>query len=107
MRTAIVASVVALVMAACGGPQQVTATNLPVVGAPRIHRFHTDGLFSYVVDTAVEACFLLYGGAAGAAMEPVDCGKLARSVPEVDKVISWVTTAAAEGAAAAEPAALP
>jgi hypothetical protein len=81
------AIVVTVALAACGAQQSVSS-DLPVVGRARLHHFSIDPCYSYVVDPAVEACFLRYN-CVGAAMEAVDCGKLAARVPESAEVITW------------------
>jgi hypothetical protein len=88
-------AIAAVALAACGGPRQDVRSDLPGSAGGRLRTFDIDVCYAYVVDPAVQACFVVYHCGDGAAMAAVDCGKLAAGVPETAAVITWATAAPA------------
>lgn len=91
--------VAALSLAACfGGAQQDVRSSLPASTGGRLRTFDIDVCYAYVVDPAIEACFVVYHCGDGAAMEAIDCAKLAAGVPETASAITWSAAPAAPAA---------
>jgi hypothetical protein len=94
MRNLVTAVSMVAALAGCSGARQNVGTDLPASAAGRLRTFDIDACYSYVVDPAVDGCFLLFDCLNAGAMVAVDCAKLAARVPETASAITWVGAAA-------------